>query len=236
MDYREIVAVTGIGGLYQLVTSKGDGAIVRSLADGKTVFVSARKHHVTPIESIEIYTTGDNVRLHEVLQMMKEAEAETPLPETKDPKVVAAYFSTIFPEYDRERVYPSDLKKLVKWYSLLKSADLLDFSRYQQEQEEGAEGDDAMANEQMPLEGKAQVAEHNKDHHLDDEAASQSIEGGDLDLKETPAKKARAAKATAEGEEAPKKTSRKKAAEPTAEGEGEEAPKKTARKKKTDEA
>ncbi len=219
MDYREIVAVTGIGGLYQLVTSKGDGAIVRSLADGKTVFVSARKHHVTPIESIEIYTTGDNVRLHEVLQMMKNAEAETPLPETKSPAMVAEYFDTVFPEYDRDRVYSSDLKKLVKWYRLLQAADLLDFSRYQEQQQEGAEGNDtdALANEQMPLEGKVQVAEHNKDPHTDDEAAAQSIEGGDLDVKETP-----------------KKASRKKAATPTPEGE--EAPKKKVAKKKTDDA
>lgn len=229
MDYREIVAVTGIGGLYQLVTSKGDGAIVRSLADGKTVFVSARKHQVTPIESIEIYTTGDNVRLHEVLQKMKAAEAETPLPETKDQKVVAAYFSTVFPEYDRDRVYSSDLKKLVKWYSLLKNADLLDFTRYEQE-----ENEEAMSSETaMPLEGKAQVAEHNKDHDVDAEAASQSIEGGDP---ATAAPKTRAKKAAgaAESEEAPKKATRKKATEDSAEGE--EAPKKTARKKKTDEA
>lgn len=231
MDYREIVAVTGIGGLYQLVTSKGDGAIVRSLADGKTVFVSARKHQVTPIESIEIYTTGDNVRLHEVLQKMKDAEAETPLPGTKDQKEVAQYFSTVFPEYDRDRVYPSDLKKLVKWYGLLKSADLLDFSRY--EQEEAA--DDALTDENaMPLEGKVQVSEHNKDHHVDEEAASQSVEGGNLDVKEEPAKKARAKKATeTEGEEAPKKATRAKKTTDAA-AEGEEAPKKTTRKKKTD--
>lgn len=233
MDYREIVAVTGIGGLYQLVTSKGDGAIVRSLADGKTVFVSARKHHVTPIESIEIYTTGDNVRLHEVLQKMKDAEAETPLPETKDPKGVAAYFSTVFPEYDRDRVYPSDLKKLVKWYGLLKTADLLDFSRYQQAENAG---DPMEAEAPMPLEGQVQIKEHNKDHNADDEAASQSVEGGNLDVKKAPTKKAATKKATetaTDSEAAPKKTRAKKAAEPTAEEEA--APKKTARKKKTDE-
>ncbi len=229
MDYREIVAVTGMGGLYQLVTSKSDGAIVRALADGKTAFVSARKHSVTPIESIEIYTIGDNVRLHEVLQKIQAAEDTTPLPDTKDPKAISAYFGTVFPEYDRDRVYASDLKKMVKWYGLLKSANLLDFSRYEQEEA----GDDAQANDAMPLEGQVQVTEHNKENNEDAKAASQSVEGGDPDA--APAKKARTKKAdasAAEGEEAPKKARAKKADTPAAEGE--EAPKKP-RKKSTEE-
>ncbi|RYD53245.1 MAG: hypothetical protein EOP52_03650 [Sphingobacteriales bacterium] len=235
MDYREIVAVTGISGLYQLMASKGDGAIVRALADGKTVFVSARKHQVTPLESIEIYTTGDNVRLHEVLQKMKEAEDTHPLPEGKDPKTIKAYFEQVLPEYDEDRVYASDLKKMVKWYQLLKSADLLDFSRYQQADEDSTE--DALANDAMPLEGQVQLAEDAKDKNGLQEAASQSVEGGDPDT--APAKKARtkkAAEASADTTEeaAPKKTARKKAASPATEEGSEDAPKKTARKKKTD--
>jgi hypothetical protein len=230
MDYREIVAVTGITGLYQLMASKGDGAIVRSLADGKTVFVSARKHQVTPLESIEIYTTGDNVRLHEVLQKMKEAEGSHALPEAKDPKAVKAYFGQVFPDYDEDRVYASDLKKMVKWYHLLKGADLLDFSRYQQE------ADDALANDEMPLEGQVQLAEEAKDKQGLQEASSQSVEGGNADADAAPAKKARSKKAADTSgdteEAAPKKTARKKA--PATEAGSEEAPKKTARKKKTD--
>ncbi len=129
MEYREIVAVTGLGGLYQLVTTKSDGAIVRNVADKSTKFISARQHNVTPLESIEVYTTGENVRLHEVFQKMQEHEATIPL---VDPKVVnndgiKAYFKSIFPEFDEDRVYVSDMKKMLKWYELLKGNDLLHF-------------------------------------------------------------------------------------------------------------
>ncbi len=238
MDYREIGAVTGIGGLFQLVASKGDGAVVRSLADGKTQFVSARKHSVTPLESIEIYTTGDNVRLHEVLTKMKDAEGTTPLPEGNDPAGIKAYFETVFPEYDRDRVYASDLKKMVRWYRLLQGAGLLDFSRYQQQEAEAGRegGDDALAADPgLPLEGQVQLAESVKE---DDGpmAPAQSPEAAiDAPDGEKPAKKARAKKSAepAEGDEAaPKKTAKKKAAEPASDEEG--APKKTAKKKKDD--
>ena len=236
MDYREIVAVTGMGGLYQLLTSKNDGAIVRALADGKTVFVSARKHQLTPLESIEIYTTGENVRLHNVLQKMQEAESTTPLPDTKDAKAIEAYFGTVFPDYDESRVYASDLKKMVRWYSLLKEASLLDFSRYNAE--EAAEGDSPMEEEApMPLEGQVQVEEAKNEEVTDKKAASQSVEGGNAEEASDapPAKKTRAKKATeADGEEAPAKKPRAKKAASTETTDEEAAPKKATRKKKSE--
>ena len=240
MDYREIVAVTGMGGLYQLLTSKNDGAIVRALSDGKTVFVSARKHQLTPLESIEIYTTGENVRLHNVLQKMQEHEDTTPLPDTKDAKAIQAYFGTVFPDYDESRVYASDLKKMVRWYSLLKDAKLLDFSRYNEEEAAG-ENESPMEEEApMPLEGQVQVKEAKNKDVTDKKAASQSVEGGSAETAgdAPPAKKPRAKKATAETEgteEAPAKKPRaRKAADTESAGEEEVAPKKTTRKKKTD--
>lgn len=129
MQYREIVAVTGLSGLYQLLTTKSDGAIVRSVADKSTKFISARQHNVTPLESIEVYTTGENVRLQMVFQKMQEHEAKIPLADAKtaDNAAIKSYFKSIFPEFDEERVYVSDMKKMLKWYELLKSNDLLHF-------------------------------------------------------------------------------------------------------------
>lgn len=238
MDYREIVAVTGMGGLYQLLTSKNDGAIVRALADGKTVFVSARKHQLTPLESIEIYTTGENVRLHNVLQKMQEHESTTPLPDTKDQKAIGAYFGTVFPDYDESRVYASDLKKMVRWYGLLKEANMLDFTRLNEEEVESPMEEEAP----MPLEGQVQVKEHADKSVSDKQAASQSVEGGHAEAATDapPAKKTRTKKAAAEttaGEEEPteatpaKKPRAKKEGATDATGE-EAAPKKTTRKKK----
>src|ERR1044072_9288706 len=108
MQYREIVAVTGLGGLYQLLSTKGDGAIVRALADNASKFISSRQHNVTPLESIEIYTTGQNVRLHEVLQKMK--DSETARPDAKaSPDDIRGYFRTVYPDMDEDRVYTSDM-------------------------------------------------------------------------------------------------------------------------------
>ncbi|MFI5195644.1 MAG: DUF5606 domain-containing protein [Chitinophagales bacterium] len=129
MEYREIVAVTGLSGLYQLVTTKSDGAIVRSVADKLTKFISARQHNVTPLDSIEVYTTGDNVRLQHVFKKMQEHETTIPLADAKsaDNTTIKQYFKSIFPEFDEERVYVSDMKKMLKWYDLLKANDLLHF-------------------------------------------------------------------------------------------------------------
>ncbi len=127
MEYREIVAVTGLSGLYQLMATKADGAIVRNVADKTTRFISARQHNVTPLESIEVYTTGDNVRLHLVFMKMLENEATNAPSAVKinDNAAIKAYFKGIFPEFDEDRVYVSDMKKMLKWFEILKSNDLL---------------------------------------------------------------------------------------------------------------
>lgn len=129
MQYKEIVSVTGLSGLYQLLTTKSDGAIVRNIGDKTTKFISARQHNVTPLESIEVYTTSDNVRLQHVFQLMQQNEGATPLvdPRTASKDAITSYFKTVFPEFDEERVYVSDMKKMLKWYELLKTADLLHF-------------------------------------------------------------------------------------------------------------
>ncbi len=112
MDYSKIISVTGLGGLYELVASKADGAVVKSLEDKSTKFVSSRVHNFSHLESIEIYTTKDNTVLAEVFKAIKE-NAE-PLPDAKaDGKALKTYFEKVFPDLDFERVYASDMKKIV---------------------------------------------------------------------------------------------------------------------------
>lgn len=119
MEYGKIISVTGLGGLFELISSKNDGAIVKSLEDGTTRFVSSRVHQFSHLESIEIYTVSDNVNLVEIFQAMDKA-GET-LPDAKDTKQLRAYFEKVFPTMDFERVYSSDMKKMVKWFGVLKS-------------------------------------------------------------------------------------------------------------------
>lgn len=117
MEYKKLVAVTGLSGLFELISSKADGGLVRSLDDKSTKFVSNRAHSFSHLESIEIYTTGDNVNLVDVFNAMK-SSSET-LPEANDPKLVKAYFEKVYPQMDFQRVYGSDMKKMVKWYEIL---------------------------------------------------------------------------------------------------------------------
>ena len=117
MEYSRIVAVTGLPGLFEIVSSKTDGALVRSLEDKTTKFVSSRIHNLSHLESIEVYTVRDNVNLAEILNAMK--NSKEPLPDGKENKVLKAYFEKVYPDLDFERVYSSDLKKMVKWFEVL---------------------------------------------------------------------------------------------------------------------
>lgn len=118
MEYQKLVAVTGLPGLFELINSKTDGAIVKSLEDNTTRFASSRNHQFSHLESIEIYTTEDNVNLAEVFVAMDKSAQE--LPSLKDEKAVKAYFKEVFPSMDFDRVYNSDMKKMVKWFDILK--------------------------------------------------------------------------------------------------------------------
>ena len=117
MEYRKIISVTGLPGLFELVSSKNDGALIRSLEDMTTRFVSSRVHNFSHLESIEVYTTGDNVNLAQVLLAMQ--ASSTPLPEEKDAAAVRTYFAEVYPDMDFERVYNSDMKKMVRWLAIL---------------------------------------------------------------------------------------------------------------------
>ena len=118
MEYGKIIAVTGLPGLFELVSSKNDGAIVKSLDDKSTRFVSSRIHNVSHLESIEIFTARDNVNLVEIFNAMETSAAG--LPDEKDAKAVKGYFEKVYPDLDFDRVYNSDMKKMIKWFSVLK--------------------------------------------------------------------------------------------------------------------
>ncbi len=128
MKFNELVAISGLSGLYQLVSTKSDGAIVRSLDDKTTKFVAARAHNVTPLDSIEVFTQEDNLRLWDVFQVFKENESKVDLSDSAkmDNNKIKATFAVLFPQYDRDRVYTSDMKKMIKWFGILKSYQLLD--------------------------------------------------------------------------------------------------------------
>ena len=118
MDYNKIVSVSGLPGLFELLSSKSDGAVVRSIEDNSTRFVSSRQHNFSHLESIEVFTKKNNTSLAEIFDEMK--KNKEPLPDAKsDNKALKSYFEKVYPDLDFERVYASDMKKMIKWYDII---------------------------------------------------------------------------------------------------------------------
>ncbi len=117
MEYYKLVAVSGMPGLFELLTTKSDGAIVRGLDDGQTRFAANRSHQFSHLESIEVFTQGENANLIEVFKAME--KAGKPLPNEKDTNAITNYFKSVYPAFDFDRVYVSDMKKMVKWFAVL---------------------------------------------------------------------------------------------------------------------
>jgi hypothetical protein len=138
MEYSKLISVTGMSGLYELVSSKSDGALVRSIEDKITKFASNRTHNFSHLESIEVYTTRENANLVEVFKAMQ--ASNEPLPNEKDAKLVKEYFKKVFSNMDFDRVYDSDRKKMVKWFILLKANEVeFKLSAVQENEEEAIE-------------------------------------------------------------------------------------------------
>jgi hypothetical protein len=201
MEYAKIVAVTGLPGLFELVSSKSDGAIVRSLEDKSTKFVSSRVHNFSHLESIEVYTVRDNVNLVDIFTAMDQSGEK--LPDDKDNAAVKKYFEKVYADLDFDRVYSSDMKKMVKWFGVLKSNDIEIKLR------EAAPEDESVA------EGAAEVEE---------KAAAEE--------KPKAAKAPKEAKEAKEGEEAPKKEAKPKTTAKKEKEAGDEEKKEAAPKKK----
>jgi hypothetical protein len=223
MEYNKIIAVTGLPGLYELLSSKTDGAIVRSLDDKSTRFVSSRIHNFSHLESIEVYTVRDNANLVDVLKAM-EASTEK-LPDEKDNSSLKGYFSKVFPDLDFDRVYSSDLKKMVKWYTVLKSNDIeIKLSEPEEEEEVVVEEEivekAAPKKKAVPVSKEAEAPEAKKPAKEAGKAVTAKAAPKQKEAaEEKPKAKKPAAKAAAESKE----TGKKKAAE--------EKPKKAAKKK-----
>lgn len=124
MDLESFVSVSGIGGIHKVISTRNNGLIIEDLNTGKTRFISSRKHQFTPLESISVYTDdGDSQALSEVFQAIKDQETDNPIAKANDD--IKSYFEKILPNYDKDRVHASDMKKILKWYSFLAEKNLL---------------------------------------------------------------------------------------------------------------
>lgn len=205
MEYNKIIAVTGMPGLYELLSSKTDGAIVRSLDDKTTRFVASRSHNFSHLESIEVYTVRENVNLVDVLKAM-EASSEK-LPDEKDNAALKAYFTKVYPDLDFDRVYSSDLKKMVKWFSILKASNIeIKLTEPEPGEEEAQEA--PVSVEEQPAKPAKKATKAAKE--LQDEPATEAPAAEKPKVKKAAPKKKAEAETDEPAAEKPKKTAKKK--------------------------
>jgi hypothetical protein len=126
MDLSEIVSVSGMPGLFKIVTRRNDGVILTSLVDGKTQFVSNRTNLFGTLDSITVYTDGEPVYVKEILASIKKAGDKLPFPKPNDDKALKTWMEAILPSYDKEKVHVSDMKKLSRWYTILNDKNLIE--------------------------------------------------------------------------------------------------------------
>lgn len=127
MELKDILAIAGQPGLYKYVAQSRTGVIVESLIDNKRMNVSASQR-VSALSEISMYTEGDDVALAEVFtKMYAHTEGKQALSPKESSTKLTEFFGTVLPEYDRERVHISDIKKAIQWFNLLVAAGMTEF-------------------------------------------------------------------------------------------------------------
>ncbi|MFD2101120.1 DUF5606 domain-containing protein [Flagellimonas iocasae] len=137
MALDKILSIGGKPGLFKLLTQTRSGFVGESLLDGKRVTVGMRSN-VSVLSEIAIYTLEEEVPLREVFQKIKEKEdgKKTGISHKAEKIELEEYFFEILPNYDEDRVYASDIKKIVQWYNILIDNNISDFVTEEDAEEE----------------------------------------------------------------------------------------------------
>ena len=159
---KDILSITGKPGLYRLVNRGNNMLIVESLVDGKRMPTYARDKIVS-LGEISMYTMGDDIALSEVLTKLGEKEGlkEASIDAKKaDNDTLRNFFAEVLPDFDRDRVYPSDIRKLILWYNILIKAGITDFTVEEGEESETLKAETTRAEVKTPA-PKQQVKTQN---------------------------------------------------------------------------
>jgi hypothetical protein len=122
MDFKDIAAVSGKGGLFKVVKPTKTGVILESLDESKAKVVTNMSQKVSVLAEISVYSTGEQetVALNEVFLKIKEEFDDDPgVDKNSDPDELKSFLAHILPDYDRDRVYVSDIKKVITWYQII---------------------------------------------------------------------------------------------------------------------
>ena len=149
---KNILSITGKPGLYKLVSRGNNMLIVESLVDGKRMPTYARDKIVSLAE-VSMFTTGDDIPLSDVLTKLGEKEGLKVAsidPKKADNDQLRAFFAEVLPEFDRDRVYPTDIRKLIQWYNILINAGFTDFTIKEETDEENVAVEDKKQESKKP--------------------------------------------------------------------------------------
>ena len=127
MNLENLVAVSGLPGIFKMAANRNNGLIIEDLDTGKKRFASVRKHQFTPLESIAIYTDdGDSTEITNVFRnMLDQYDDNPPIDAKSSQNELFEYFADVLPNYDKDRVHAGDVKKLIKWFKFLHERNLL---------------------------------------------------------------------------------------------------------------
>ena len=136
MDLTKIVSISGKSGLFKVISQSKNAVIVESLLDQKR-FPAFGHEKMSSLEEISVFTTGEDRPLKDVFKaFFEKLEGKSAIDPKADNKAITAFFSEHVPDFDSERVYISDIRKMLSWYNMLLAQNLLDFTEEVKEDRE----------------------------------------------------------------------------------------------------
>ena len=167
MDLSKIISISGQSGLFKVIAQGKGGLIVESFVDKKRMPVHASSK-VSVLDNITMYlSSGDNIPVADVLKKMYDKQSGAPGPDSKAPDAdLVKFFAEVVPEYDKEKVHASDIKKAILWYNLLQKTDV--FTK----EPEAKKDDTLILNEDGTKKPDQSFAHENQGKHLNSTAAA----------------------------------------------------------------
>ena len=136
MDLSKIIAISGRPGLYKHIAQSKNSVVVESLENKKrsSAFITEQ---ISSLNDISVFTTGDDIKLEDVFKKIYDyTEAKKAISHNAKPEELKHFFKEAVPEYDEDRVYVSDIKKMIKWYNILIDAEILSFDEEKKDEKE----------------------------------------------------------------------------------------------------
>ena len=147
MALKDILVISGHSGLFRYISQSRNSVIVENLSDQKRTTIPATTK-ISLLDDIAVFTEGEDVSLREVLKKIQEKETGGAAISHKSPDAeLKKYFAEALPEYDKDRVYLSDIRKIVMWYNLLLELGITDFEAPEDESKEGETAEVSEADE-----------------------------------------------------------------------------------------